>query len=96
MFWGLGWLSARLGNYILSLPWVMNFQEDPGLTLTPLGTRGQCLCVPHSLAGHGDTEGMEFADTGQLRFEQEQTRFLKGYVFRRTPSPAPQGEHPKN
>lgn len=71
---------------------VMNFQGDPEVTLTTLNTRGQYLRVPCLLAGHGDTEGMKFADSGQLCFECRQMQLLKDYVFRRTPSSAFQGE----
>lgn len=72
----------------------MNFQGDPEITSTTLNARGQCLRVPHSLAGHGDTERMESADTVQLCFEYKQMQLLKDYVFRRT-SPAFQGEQSK-
>ena len=67
---------------------VTNFHRDPEVTVTTLSTRGQYLRVPHLLAGHGDTEGMKFADTGQLCFEYKEMQFLKDYVFRRTPSRA--------
>lgn len=48
---------------------VVNFQGDPEVTITTLNTCGQCLRLSHLLAGRGDTEGMKFADTGQLCFE---------------------------
>lgn len=61
--------QCNFGELDIVFASVMNFQGDPRVTLTTLNTRGQYLCVPHLLAGQGDTEGMEFTGSGQLCFE---------------------------
>lgn len=64
MVWGI-----KMENLIPFFTSVLNFQGDPEVPLTPPNSCAQLFFVSLTCWLVGDTEGKEFADTGQLCFE---------------------------